>query len=253
MQDVDLLAPQLVLGQERLQALQDPDPLLLLRFVLRQDEERHGGELRDQLRGRDLLTSTAENRSGSKVRWQGSTGDGVSHPEDAGDVLPGGVDHVGLQHGADGQIFIPAVEQIVLKNVVLGTDGSNPPTPGTPGSPEVQDQAGHHPRLSRLGLWNVVEEQLTVGDHGERSLPALLHAAGLRDLTTNTNRRIKRLACRSRAGAAPQRSYPDVALVRRAEAPVDVDALRPLGLLCRDGADRGGVVFAGDVTDEGAH
>lgn len=48
-------------------------------------------------------------------------------------------------------------------------------------------------------------------------------------------------------------AYPDEALVRRADAPLDVDALRPLGLLRWDWADQGGVVFTGDVADEGAN
>lgn len=50
-------------------------------------------------------------------------------------------------------------------------------------SPQVQHQTGHHARLSGLSLRNIVEEQFTVGDHGEDPLPALLHAAGLRDLS----------------------------------------------------------------------
>lgn len=50
-----------------------------------------------------------------------------------------------------------------------------------------------------------------------------------------------------------QWSYPDVSLVGGANASLDVDALRPLGLLCWDGADQGGMVFTGNVADEGTH
>lgn len=53
--------------------------------------------------------------------------------------------------------------------------------------------------------------------------------------------------------AAALRSYPHVAPVGRADAPLHVNALRPLGLLCWDGTDQGGVVFAGHVADEGTH
>lgn len=49
--------------------------------------------------------------------------------------------------------------------------------------PEIQHQTGRHSRLGGLSLWNVVEEQFTVRDHGEHSLPTLLHPAGLWDLT----------------------------------------------------------------------
>lgn len=52
--------------------------------------------------------------------------------------------------------------------------------------PEVQHQTGPRPRLGGLPLRDVVQEQFAVGDHGERSLPAFLHAAGLRDLTQET-------------------------------------------------------------------
>lgn len=48
--------------------------------------------------------------------------------------------------------------------------------------PQVQNQGGVHSWLRGLPLWNVVEEELTVGDRGQGSLPAFLHAAGLRDL-----------------------------------------------------------------------
>lgn len=48
-------------------------------------------------------------------------------------------------------------------------------------------------------------------------------------------------------------THPDVALVGGADASLHVDALRPLGLLCRDWTDQGGVVFAGNMADEGTH
>lgn len=54
---------------------------------------------------------------------------------------------------------------------------------------------------------------------------------------------------RSAGGRQP---YPDVALVGGADAPLDIDALRPLGLIRRDGAQQGGVVFTGHMADEGA-
>lgn len=49
--------------------------------------------------------------------------------------------------------------------------------------PEIQHQTGHHPWLGGLSLWDIIEKQFTVRDHGKRSLPALLHPARLRDLT----------------------------------------------------------------------
>lgn len=45
----------------------------------------------------------------------------------------------------------------------------------------------------------------------------------------------------------------DVALVGGADASLDIDALRPLGLLRWDWTDQGGVVFTGNVADEGAN
>lgn len=58
----------------------------------------------------------------------------------------------------------------------------NPPPAPVPHPPQIQNQARDHARLGGLPLGDVVEEELTVGDHGEDPLPALLHAAGLRDL-----------------------------------------------------------------------
>lgn len=48
-------------------------------------------------------------------------------------------------------------------------------------------------------------------------------------------------------------AHPDVALVGGADASLDVDALRPLGLLSRDWTDTGGMVFAGNMANEGTH
>lgn len=48
-------------------------------------------------------------------------------------------------------------------------------------------------------------------------------------------------------------SYPDVSFVGGADASLDVDALRSLGLLRRNGAHQGGAVFAGHMADEGAN
>lgn len=48
-------------------------------------------------------------------------------------------------------------------------------------------------------------------------------------------------------------AHPDVALVGGANASLDVDALRPLGLLSRDWTDTGGMVFAGNMANEGTH
>ena len=50
-----------------------------------------------------------------------------------------------------------------------------------------------------------------------------------------------------------QCSYPDVALVGGADASLDVDALRPLGLLRWDRTDQGSMVFTGNMADEGTH
>lgn len=47
-------------------------------------------------------------------------------------------------------------------------------------------------------------------------------------------------------------TYSDVALVGGANASLDVYALWPLGVLGWDWTDQGGVVFTGNVTDEGA-
>lgn len=48
-------------------------------------------------------------------------------------------------------------------------------------------------------------------------------------------------------------TYSDIALVGGANASLDIDALRPLGLLCWDWTDQGGVVFTGNMADEGTH
>lgn len=48
-------------------------------------------------------------------------------------------------------------------------------------------------------------------------------------------------------------AHPDEALVGGADAPLYVDAQRPLGLLGGDGAHQGGVVLTGHMADEGAH
>lgn len=48
-------------------------------------------------------------------------------------------------------------------------------------------------------------------------------------------------------------SHPDVALIGGADASLDVDSLWPLGLLCWDWTDQGGVVFAGNVADKRTH
>lgn len=53
--------------------------------------------------------------------------------------------------------------------------------------PEVEDQIGHHARLCGLSLWHIIEKQFTVRDHGERSLPALLHPSRLWDLNRDTS------------------------------------------------------------------
>lgn len=67
MENVDLLALQLVLGQDVLQALQHPDPLLFLRLALRQHQQGHRGELRGQL-GRRHLRQRQTRRSVWEVR-----------------------------------------------------------------------------------------------------------------------------------------------------------------------------------------
>lgn len=121
--------------------------------------------------------------------------------------------------------------------------------------PEIQDQTGHHPRLGGLSLWDVVEKQFTVRDHGERSLPALLHPAGLWDLTERReNVSLVLWNCSTTTASVLCQcfiTHPDVALVRSADASLDIDALRPLGLLCWDWTDQRGVVFTGNVADEG--
>lgn len=120
--------------------------------------------------------------------------------------------------------------------------------------PEIQHQTGHHPRLGGLSLWDVVEKQFTIRDHGVSALPALLHAAGLRDLTKR-RRHVSLWNCSKTTSVLRQYfiTYPDIALIGGADASLDVDALRPLGLLCWDWTDQGGVVFTGDMADEGTH
>lgn len=92
-QDVDLAVLQQVLGQDALETLQDPHPLLLLHFALGQHQQRHGGQLRYQLRRRHLPGAQRRVRQHGGPEVEPGAG-GVSYPEDAGDVLPGGVDHV---------------------------------------------------------------------------------------------------------------------------------------------------------------
>lgn len=50
--------------------------------------------------------------------------------------------------------------------------------------------------------------------------------------------------------AAP--THPDITLVGGTDASLDIDALRPLRLLCWDWTELGGVVFTGHMADEGA-
>lgn len=95
------------------------------------------------------------------------------------------MDDVGGQHRADGE------------GLLSGTQTDSEPghsllfTSSSVHSPQIQHQTGPHAWLSGLPLRNIVEEQFAVRDHGEDPLPALLHAAGLRDLTEHANVTLK--------------------------------------------------------------
>lgn len=121
--------------------------------------------------------------------------------------------------------------------------------------PEVEDQTSHYPWLGGFSLWDIVEKQFTVRYHSKRSLPALLHTAGLWNLRERKQHVSLVLWNHGGTTVEPlhQCSYPNVALVRSADASLDIDALRPLGLLCWDRTDQGSMVFTGHMADEGTH
>ena len=48
-------------------------------------------------------------------------------------------------------------------------------------------------------------------------------------------------------------AHPDVAFVGGADASLDINTQRPLGLLRRDWTHQGGVIFTAHMTDKGAH
>lgn len=190
MGDVDMAAPQQVLGQDALKTFQNLDPLLLLGLALSQHQQGHGRQRREQLRRADLEEEqqSAEQQGGGAAGWRCSAQrsstlkmQGTSFlvawmtseastelTEKASSLEDRRVRRTGQTDGSDGRQH---------------TAGSPPPPPPPPHSPQIQHQTGHHTWLSGLSFRNIVEEQLTVRDHGEDPLPALLHAAGLRDLT----------------------------------------------------------------------
>lgn len=63
MGNVDMMASQQVLAQDALKTFQNPDPLPLLRLALGQHQQGHGGQRRDELRGRDLEEQQQSDRS----------------------------------------------------------------------------------------------------------------------------------------------------------------------------------------------
>lgn len=168
-----MTAFQQVLAQNALKTFQNSDPLLLLHLTLSQHQQGHRGQRREELRGRDLEEEQRSERLQDQAEPQLK---GLLYLKDAGDVLPGGVDDVRGQHRAD--------REGLLSGTQTGSERSQDASCCFSfHSPEIQHQTGHYTWLRGLSFRNIVEEQFTVRDHGQDPLPALLHAAGLGDLT----------------------------------------------------------------------